>query len=136
MKKITFDDEYEKSVELYQYYIFENQPENLQENSQKYEKFYDNNFHNYNDINDVYFVSKGVEHLCNKCDISFLSRNKLFKHLRKTYRKFKMFFEIVFDVAAFDTVVFMINNAEVIIIIHSIAKLRDVIIKSKYNFRN
>ena len=30
----------------------------------------------------------------------------------------------------------MINNAEVIIIIHFIAKLRDVIVKSGYNFRS
>ena len=61
----------------------------------------------------------------------FLSRNKLFKHLRETYRKFKISFEAVFDVAAL-----IINNADVITIIHFIAKLRDVIAKSGYNFRN
>ena len=82
-------------------------------------------------MNDMYFVNKGVEHLYNKCDISFLSKNKLFKHLRETYRKFKMSFE-----ATFDIVVFMINNANVITIIYSIAKLRDIIAKSNYNFRN
>ena len=79
----------------------------------------------------MYFVNKRVEHLCNKCDISFSLRNKLFKHLRGTCRKFKVFFE-----AAFDVVVLMTNNANVVTIIHFIAKLRDVIVKSGYNFRN
>ena len=130
-KKITLDDEYEKFIESYQYYVFENQPDNLQENSQKYEESYDGSFYDYNDMNDVYFVSKEVEHICNKCDMSFLSKNKLFKHLRETCRKFKVFFESVFDVAAL-----MANNANVVTIIHFIAKLRDVIAKPGYNFRN
>ena len=38
--------------------------------------------------------------------------------------------------AAFDITVFMINNANVVTIIHFIAKLRDVIVKSGYNFRS
>ena len=82
-------------------------------------------------MNNIYFVNKGVEHLYNKCDISFSSKNKLFKHLRKIYRKFKMSFEATFDVTAL-----IINNVNVIIIIHFIAKLRDVIAKSGYNFHN
>ena len=136
MKKITLDDEYEKSIKLYQYYASENQPENLQENFQKYEKSYDSSFHNYDDINDMYFVSKGVEHLCNKCDMSFSLRNKLFKHLRETCRKFKVFFDIISQVGNISSAVSMANNAEVATIIHFIAKLRDVIAKPDYNFRN
>ena len=81
MKKIIFDDKYEKFIKSYQYYVFEDQFENFQENSQKYEKFYDSSFHNYNNINDIYFVNKKVEHLYNKYNISFSSKNKLFKHL-------------------------------------------------------
>ena len=108
MKKNILDDEYKKFVKLYQYYIFENQFENFQKKIQKYEKFYDNNFYDYNDINDIYFVNKKVKHLYNKCDISFSSKNKLFKHLQKTYRKSKIFdaifeaFEIISEI--FETI--------------------------------
>ena len=140
-------------------------------------------------MNDIHFVSKEVKHLYNKCDISFSSRNKLFKHLRKTCRKFKTFdavfeaseaisgtFDIIFETfdtifgafeAVFETfetvfgisetisevfdaafgvggtpissekfVALMANNVEVITIIHSIAELCDVIVKSGYNFRS
>ena len=85
MKKNILDDEYKKFIELYQYYAFEDQFENSQKNSQEYEKSYDNSFHNYNNINNIYFVNKEVKHLYNKCDISFSSKNKLFKHLREIY---------------------------------------------------
>ena len=131
-EKNILDDEYEKSVESYQYYVFKD-PENLQKNSQKYEKSYDSSSHDYNDINNVYFVNKRVEHLCNKCDISFLSKNKLFNHLRKTYRKFKTIIKTLDT--DFQTIIFMINNAKVIII-HFIVELRDAIVKPSYNFRN
>ena len=136
MKKITLEDKYEKFIELYQYYAFEDQPENLQENFQKYEKSYDSSFHNYDDINNVYFVSKEVEHLYNKCDISFSSKNKLFKHLRETCRKSKVFFDIISQAGNISSAAPMVNNAEVTTIIHFIAKLRDVIAKPDYNFRN
>ena len=99
-------------------------------------------------MNNIYFVNKGIEHLYNRYNISFSSRNKLFKHLRKTYRKFKIIFDVIFK--AFDvifeideisisfekSVAFIINNIKIIIIIHFIVELRDVIIKSGYNFRN
>ena len=81
MKESTLDDEYEKFIKLYQYYVFEDQFENFQKDSQEYEKFYDNNFHDYDDINDIHFVNKEIKHLYNKYDISFSSKNKLFKHL-------------------------------------------------------
>ena len=84
----------------------------------------------------MHFVNKGVEHLYNKYNISFSLKNKLFKHLRETCRKFKIFFETVFDVVAFDVIALIINNAKVAIIIYSIAKLRDIIVKPGYNFRN
>ena len=87
-------------------------------------------------MNDVHFVNKGVEHLCNRYDISFSSKNKLFKHLRETCRKSKMSSDIAFQVGNISFVVSMANNAEVITIIHSIAKLRDVIVKPSYNFRS
>ena len=138
-EKSILDDEYEKFIESYQYYAFEDQSENLQENSQKYEKSYDNNFHNYDDINNIYLVSKEVEHLYNKCDISFLSKNKLFKHLRENCWKFKISFEtfnVTFQINNTLFVIFMINNAKVITIIHFIVKLRNVINRSNYNFRN
>ena len=138
MKRITLDDEYEKSIKSYQYYAFEDQFEDLQENSQKYEKSYDSSFHNYNDMNDVYFVNKKVEHLCNKYDISFLLRNKLFNYLREICRKFKIIIE-AFDAASqineTSFAVSMINNAE-IAIIHFIVELHDAIIKLDYYFRN
>ena len=130
-EKINLDDKYEKFIKSYQYYVFEDQFENFQENSQKYEKFYDSSFHNYNNINDIYFVNKKVEHLYNKYNISFSLKNKLFNYLRETYRKFKISFDADFQATAF-----MINNVKVIIIIHFIAELRDVIVKSNYNFRN
>ena len=142
MKKSILDDEYEKFIKLYQYYIFEehfeNLQENAQENSQKCEKSYDNNFHNYNDINDVYFVNKGIEHFYNKYDISFSSRNKLFNYLRKICRKFKIIIEALdapFQVNEISFIISIINNAEVVII-HFIAKLHNAIVKSNYNFRN
>ena len=99
-------------------------------------------------MNDIHFVNKRVEYFYNKCNMSFLLRNKLFKHLRETCRKFKIFFETAFESSdaafgVFDAIfqisgfaVFMINNAKVITIIYFIAKLRDAIVKSNYNFRN
>ena len=90
-------------------------------------------------MNDVHFVNKKVEHLYNKYNISFLSKNKLFKHLWETCRKFKLSFEAAFDITFQINntlfVIFMINNAK-IVIIHFIAKLRDAIFRSNYNFRN
>ena len=161
MKENIFDDEYEKFVKSYQYYAFEDQFENSQKNSQKYKKSYNNNFYDYDDINDIYFVNKEIKHLYNKCDISFLSKNKLFKHLRETYRKPKTFetvfetFEIVFEASdaifgiyavIFETdgtsissekfVTLMVNNVKIVTIIHSIVELCDIIVKSGYNFRN
>ena len=74
--------------------------------------------------------------------------------MRKTCRKFKIFFETtsrafdaafktisktfnaVFQVRATSFVGFMINNVKVVTIIYFIVELRDVIIKSSYNFRN
>ena len=67
--------------------------------------------------------------------------------MRKTYRKFKITFDAVFETTfiIFDTtfqaretsfVIFMINNAEVVTIIYFIIELRDVILRSGYNFRN
>ena len=85
-------------------------------------------------MNDVYFVNKGVEHLCNRYDISFSLKNKLFNHLRGTCRKFKTIIEA--PEAAFDIITPITNNAKVVTIIHFIAKLRDVIVKPGYNFRN
>ena len=117
--------------------------DNSQKNSQKYEKSYDSNFHDYDNINNIDFVNKGVEHFYNKCDISFLSKNKLFKHLREIYQKFKIYSDAAFE--AFDATfqinetsfaAFIINNAEIVTIIHFIAELCDTIVKSSYNFHN
>ena len=117
--------------------------------------------------------------------MSFPSRNKLFKHLRETYRKPRTsdavsgvsetvsgasgVFETVFEAsdaasgtcaaasvsgaseavsetsdaeAGGTSILFekfaapMTNTVEIAIIIHSIVKLRDIIIKPSYNFRN
>ena len=94
-------------------------------------------------MNNVYLVNKRVEHLYNKYNISFSSKNKLFKHLRKTCRKFKIIFETAsgafdatFQINETSSAAPIINNAKVITIIHFIAELRDVIAKSDYNFRN
>ena len=70
----------------------------------------------------------------------FHSENKLFKHLRKTYRKFKISFETTFDVVfQVDNISFaalITNNAKIVTIIHFTVTLRDVIFKPNYNFRN
>ena len=65
--------------------------------------------------------------------------------MREIYRKFKILFDaasqvretlfVIFDVD-FQAINLIINNAKLIIIIYFIAKLRDVIVKSDYNFRN
>ena len=91
--------------------------------------------------------------------MSFLLKNKLFKHLRKTYRKFKIIFDAdsqaretsfaIYDVtfqtreisfvvsdADFQVTALIINNVKMITIIHFIVELRDIIVKSDYNFRN
>ena len=59
---------------------------------------------------------KKIEHFCNKCNISFLLKNKLFKHLREICRKFKIFSDVIFE--AFDAVfqaretLFVVFNAD------------------------
>ena len=85
--------------------------------------------------------------------MSFSLRNKLFKHLRETCWKSRIFdtvfeafegicrkpktFEIDETSISFEKfAAFMINNVEIIIIIHSTAELHDIIIKSGYNFRS
>ena len=65
--------------------------------------------------------------------MSFSSKNKLFNHLRETYRKFKTIIE-VFDTNS-QTTASIINNAK-IVIIYFIVELCDAIAKSGYNFRN
>ena len=68
--------------------------------------------------------------------MSFLLKNKLFKHLREIYRKFKIIFDITSQVNNISSVAFMVNNVKVVTIIYFIVELRDVIVKSSYNFRN
>ena len=89
-------------------------------------------------MNNVYFVNKKVEHFCNKYNISFSLKNKLFNHLRETYRKFKTIieaFDAAFQVNETSSVAFIINNAKVAII-HFIVELYDAIVRPDYNFRS
>ena len=66
--------------------------------------------------------------------------------MRETCRKFKITFDAAFEAVSviFDItfqinetsfVALIINNAKVVIIIYFIAELRDVVIKSGYNFK-
>ena len=79
----NFDDEYEKSQGSYQYHASEDQLENSQENFQDYDESYDNSRNDYENMHEVHFVGKEVEHSCSRCGNSFPSRNKLFRHLRE-----------------------------------------------------
>ena len=97
----------------------------------------------YNNTQNVHFVSKEVTHICNKCESDFLLRNKLFKHLRENCRKTKPtanvnkrisetqdLFKTTLD--KFSTL--MINNTYMNTIIKSTAELSHV--RPEYNFRS
>ena len=74
----------------------------------------------------VHFVNKKIDHIYNKCETYFPSKNKLFKHLRNSCSKqnlIEVLLKIIFD----KFITLIINNVYVNII--------KFIIKSHHNIR-
>ena len=103
--------------------------------------FVENDNYDYDIINDVHFVNKGVDHVCNKCEKFFSSRNKFFKHLWGICRKQKFVMVIngvkviLFKVTFEKFATLITNNVYANMIIKSIVKLSHNV-KFGYNFRN
>ena len=87
----SLDDEYEKSVGSWGYHTTEDQSvgydDNAQENSRDQEGIYESSQNDQDSVQDVHFIHKEVDHVCSRCEATFPSRNKLFRHLRGKCQK-------------------------------------------------
>ena len=94
----------------------------------------------YNNIYNVYFVNKKIDHIYNRCEICFSLKNKLFKYLRSLCSKqnsIKDLLKIINNLLKMifnKFITFIINNVY-IEIIKFIIKLH-YNIKFDYNFKS
>ena len=77
----SFDDEYDRSAGSFQYHAAE-EPALAPD-----EELASPDENDYDNMHDVHFVNKKVDHTCSRCEACFPSRNKLFKHLRSSCSK-------------------------------------------------
>ena len=91
-------------------------------------------------MQDIHFVDKTIIHIYSQCETNFSFRNKLFKYLRKEYRKSKISYKSDSDIGlskqALDKFAFLIvNNVYINTIIKSTIEL-SYNTKPGYNFRS